>query len=99
MNNQSSNSTVETQLNILSTIKHVAPRTSLFEATMQRIAQSKEPQISIVWVRAAAVIFVLLLCAEFLVLSNHQNNYKDSLTQQEQLESFLPQTNYTIYND
>ncbi len=99
MNNQSSKKIVDAQLEKLGTIQKVAPPAALFAHTMSKIAAIKKLYISLAWVRAAAVAFVLVVCAELIILANYNAPSDNKISQQEELESIMPTINYTLYND
>ena len=92
MKNNSSNDNMEQIFQKLASIKEVEPGEGLFSSILKQI-EGRE-KVSITWLRAAAAIFLILVCTE-IILIKKESTYA-SLSE---LNSLIPQNNKFLYNE
>lgn len=79
---------------MLKSTKRVDVPDYLYYKILKKVEQRKNSTISIVWVRAAAAVLLLMISVEVVLV-------RDSLMEQEKnaLKSVLPTNNNILYNE
>ena len=92
MNKTSSNKQMENQLNQLGTLKRLEPNENLFDSINSKIRNYKKETISWAWLRTAAAITICIFSIEFFTIKSESSSSNS-------IESLVPISNNTLYND
>ncbi len=94
MKNMSSNTSMEKHFILLSRVKKVAVNEMLYEQLLEKINEQKINIVSLLWVRYAAAVLIVLLSTDIYLIS--QKNAKKNA---DNISVVVPVQNNMLYHE